>query len=107
MITDEDKKAAEEWATRALGDVSKLSDYEQGLWYSYKEGILKGIEHERKRWAKYHPEPGFNYMLPTPSNPFNIIEQVGEKHWKIKEDVPPKRWRLSENGKYSLEDGHE
>jgi len=86
MLTDQDRKDAEEWVNKELGDLrASRKNADRLMWTMTYQGVLYGIEHERKRWRKYHPEPGYNYALLTPKNPFNIIEQVGEKHWRIKD----------------------
>jgi hypothetical protein len=102
MITDEDRKAAEEWVKDNFG------------WYDGCEGFLAGIEHERKRQEMERandlkktieacrlPDDLIKAMGLARDNmivgfPKAVIhctdgdlefpfEQVGEKHWRIKD----------------------
>jgi hypothetical protein len=93
MISDEDRKAAEEWVKNNFG------------WYDGYEGwiagFLAGVEHERKRqeqkqldgWPyaqayKEQVELNFQRQINKFAEMFKKltpIEQVGEKHWRIRD----------------------
>lgn len=93
MSNDDDRKAAEEWATTRTSGY-KLDFAKMGKdGYPTSESISRelyieiatrafcqGVEHERKRLERRFKENAEWLMQIHP-----IVEQVGEKHWRIKE----------------------
>lgn len=81
-ISEEDRKAAEEFASQYKADHS----------YPIVQAFLAGIEHERKRCIYYEvkfpdevvqsAKVGWPLSQAPTCGP---IEQVGERHWRIKE----------------------
>ena len=91
MLTDEDRKAAKDFASLYKADHS----------YPIMQAFLAGIEHERKRqedkardgWPyaqafKEQAELNFQRQMNRFAEMFRKltpVEQVGEKHWRIKD----------------------
>lgn len=99
MLTDEDRKAAQEWADKDTKPVQCIQDLEPD-WNDFNNiienhrqwvirmkvaGYLHGIEHERKRRLVQEIDWTRGQVI-CPVEPAMPIEPVGKKHWRIKDE---------------------
>ena len=80
MLTDEDRNVAEEWAKDYASQLVNGGAMSHSQFVRYLErAMLQGIEHERKRQQDVMQMTLECVEQNTP------VEQVGERHWRIKE----------------------
>lgn len=84
MISDSDKKAAEDWAKSRYWDAENAGDEQVAMDVQCGiEDYLAGIEHERRNNRVIlgaDTKDGWYKISPAP------IEQVGDKYWRVKDE---------------------